>query len=88
MAALLEWGADVDTQDSAGWSSLHSAAGNNQMAAAKLLVQYHAFINPMDYSVNRETPLDCAYNNNAELIVNFLIGMLSQNGLCEKLSFI
>ena len=78
MAALLEWGSDVDTQDHAGWSPLHSAAGNNQMAAVKLLTQYHAFLNAMDYSVNRETPLDCAYNNNAEDIVTFFMGKSKQ----------
>ena len=64
----------MDTQDASGWSALHWAAGNNQMAAAKLLIQYHAFINLMDYSIKRETPLDSAYNNNAENVINLLTG--------------
>ena len=53
-------------KEHSGWSSLHFAATNNQLAATKLLIQYHAFINQMDYTISRETPLDCALNNNSE----------------------
>jgi ankyrin repeat protein len=72
---LLKHGAHVSGVDPAGLTPLHVAAKNNNVPAARLLIQSGAKIMPRDQS--GKTPLDLAESSE-------MIKLLKQNGATER----
>ena len=57
---------DVDLQDNEGYTPLHKAALKGHLAVARLLRQYHAYVNTITYDQLSQTPLDCAIQSQNE----------------------
>lgn len=55
-----------------GLSALHWAADFGHLDAVKILFQYNVFLNPMEYSEERLTPLDHALQNEHDEITQYL----------------
>ena len=56
-----------------GLSALHWAAQSGHCDATKLLIQYNAFPNLMEFNEDRLTPLDYALQNNHEEVAQYLM---------------
>ena len=70
---LLEWGADINTQDDFGATPLINAVMLGEIDVVKWLVQHGAILEPKN--VNGETALVCATSNEKAGIFQFLIAL-------------
>ncbi|XP_042207010.1 inversin-like isoform X2 [Homarus americanus] len=61
MFLLLENRGDVNARDHQGQSPLHWAAQQGHLGAVNTLLDFHAYPNYTQTTVDRYTPLDCAY---------------------------
>lgn len=74
VAALLEYGPDVDLQNDVGLTPLHCAAQNGHLNVVRLLRQYHAYVNAIaiDEYAGNVTALDYALQSQNEQLVEYL----------------
>ncbi|KAK4319515.1 hypothetical protein Pmani_009553 [Petrolisthes manimaculis] len=61
MFLLLENRGDVNARDNQGQSPLHWAAQQGHLGAVNTLLDFHAYLNYTQSTVDRYTALDCAY---------------------------
>jgi hypothetical protein len=69
--SLLSKGADINTQNSAGWTPLHTAIWNNRLRIFELLIEEKADINKTN--TKNETPLYFAAEKGNKTIVDILV---------------
>ncbi|XP_046555449.1 LOW QUALITY PROTEIN: inversin-like [Haliotis rubra] len=83
MSVLMEHKADPSTQDNEGMTSLHWACSMGHLDTVKLLVEHMAYVNHMEFTEDRYTPLDYALMGEHHDVAQYMIeqGALSITGI-------